>query len=413
MKNRKEMRVDTTADRKKKKGHGLRRFLTTAAVVVTGFAMLTFWVDSDDGTQAEAATVIDNDAVKAEIGHYDNCYILNQMDTEMLDNFMAFYDAAANFKDEVVFPHPISDENEYTTLLLAYYYECPENFQLDADGIDPFQYNSAPGAIAGCDLTYAMDRDTYQSNLNQCRGIADTLKKQTEGMSDYDKELYVYDYLTDTIEYDDTTAYCGSAYGALIEGRAKCSGISMAFKYICDEMDMPCVVLFSLEDDVDTGHAWNVVQIDGEWHDVDVTADIGTGAGSNDGYRYYGAFNVPRTWITDAGNPVSSYYTKYFSTPESTSYDEDYHVLNGEFAAAGSDYAAQYRDGITSAFESGDTVVYLQFESEDDYTSFMEQESDIREDWFYNYSSDDVQGLGGAVYRQDTYRTVIYVAEFS
>ncbi len=46
------------------------------------------------------------------------------------------------------------------------------------------------------------------------------------------------------------------------------------------------------------------------------------------------------------------------------------------------------------------------------YNAFLDQEDDISTDWLYHYSGDDVTHLGGSVYQQPAYRTIVYVPEF-
>ena len=410
--------------KEKSGGHIVRRIITTVVVVLV-LGMVWLFGCSDDETEqtgsssgqggADGAAAAAEDST-ADADSFDSYYFISQLDSDRMDNFLALYNAVSNFEEEVVFPHPIADENEKDAdmLLLAFLYECPEQFHLDFDEITFFRYKGAEDEIAGCELSYRMDQASYDAYINQCQGILSTLQKQTSGMSDYDKELYVYDYVAGSTVYDDTTDFCDSVYGALIEGRAKCVGISEAFKYLCDGLDLPCVSLtcYGDEETFDDGHAWNAVNIDGEWYDVDLTADVPREDSEADDCRYYGALNVPRTWVTDAHSPVTTYFTDYFTVPESVSFDADYHVVNDEFVAAGEDYAAAYRDGISRAYESGSLAVSLQFESEDDYNAFLDQEDDISTDWLYHYSGDDVTHLGGSVYQQPAYRTIVYVPEF-
>ncbi len=404
---------------KRKKKRGKRRFLKAALVVLFALLLLTFCGDSDDDvrTGTAAPAELDNDAIKAQIAHFDNCYILNEMDEDTLDNFLAFYAAASDFKEEFDLPHPIpkTEEKKVYSLMLTVVYECPELFQLDYDDLGMFRYSSNPEEIAGCTLSYQMDKDTYLSRLEQCREIVKKLGDETAGMSDYDKECYIYNYLAENMIYDDSAEFCGSIYGALVLGKAKCVGISEAFKYACDEAGLPCISLFCYgdEENCGDGHAWNTVCIDGNWYDVDLTADVETAKRETDGLRLYPAMNVPRTWITDVHHPVATYYTDYYSIPESTSFDRDYHVVNGEFVSAGGDYAAQYRAGLTRAWKEGSGAVYLQFENTDDYDKFLDEEDAISRDWFYNDSSAGVSRLGGTLYDTRTYRTVLFAPTFS
>ena len=68
-----------------------------------------------------------------------------------------------------------------------------------------------------------------------------------------------------------------SAYGALIEGRTVCSGYAMAYKALCDYLDLECYVIVGEKDG--EGHAWNMVRIGEERYYVDCSfADTGGGS---------------------------------------------------------------------------------------------------------------------------------------
>jgi transglutaminase-like putative cysteine protease len=102
----------------------------------------------------------------------------------------------------------------------------------------------------------------------------------TDG-SDYDKALAVHDWLVENIEYD-ARMYEGSddnsVTGALVGRSTMCQGYAEAF-----ELLMRCVSDADVRIEVGAGkssdntewadHAWNLVNLDGEWYQVDATFD--------------------------------------------------------------------------------------------------------------------------------------------
>lgn len=92
-----------------------------------------------------------------------------------------------------------------------------------------------------------------------------------------DKVRLVHDYLIDTIEYDlnaGSTVY--DIYGALVNRRVVCEGYAKAFKYILDDLGIPCIIVCGTgtnSSGATESHAWNYVQLDGKWYAVDVTWD--------------------------------------------------------------------------------------------------------------------------------------------
>lgn len=102
----------------------------------------------------------------------------------------------------------------------------------------------------------------------------------TDGMTDYDKELAVHDYIITHAEYDmDNIGIfqthgknAENPYGALAEGKCICSGYTTTFQMFMDMLEIPCRSIKATSDDGDD-HAWNMVKINGHWYYVDVTWD--------------------------------------------------------------------------------------------------------------------------------------------
>ena len=126
-------------------------------------------------------------------------------------------------------------------------------------------------------------------------------------------------------DYSDTDDPAeATAAGALVNGKALCLGISLAFKYLMDRLDIPCIVMRgnangSGKMEEAGSHAWNLVQVKGGWSHVDVTYDL---TGSTDKHRpfltYLGLSDAQiastHTWDTDkyptAARPFDCYRRK-------------------------------------------------------------------------------------------------------
>ncbi|MCM1089641.1 MAG: InlB B-repeat-containing protein [Butyrivibrio sp.] len=108
------------------------------------------------------------------------------------------------------------------------------------------------------------------------RASQEALSVVTEEMSDVQKAVALHDYLVVNCEYDyqnyldgtiPTDSY--SAYGALVNGTAVCQGYALAYKYLLQEVGIPCYMVSSEA----MNHAWNMVELGGELYHVDVTWD--------------------------------------------------------------------------------------------------------------------------------------------
>ena len=93
------------------------------------------------------------------------------------------------------------------------------------------------------------------------------------GKSDEQKIRAVYQYLCDHVRFeegDGTLAF--TAYDALVNGKAVCQGVAVAFYRLCLELGLDTRIVTSSS----LGHAWNIVRADGRrYYAADATWDAG------------------------------------------------------------------------------------------------------------------------------------------
>lgn len=106
------------------------------------------------------------------------------------------------------------------------------------------------------------------------KGVEEVIRPE---MSAYEQEKAIHDYLVRHIEYDlavvgRTEPHASStAYGALVLGKAVCGGYAEAFKLFMDLLGIECYVVVGSGDGIP--HAWNMVELDGDYYHIDVTWD--------------------------------------------------------------------------------------------------------------------------------------------
>lgn len=115
------------------------------------------------------------------------------------------------------------------------------------------------------------------SILNQIKDNRDIIIRNVTG-DKYSKVLQVHDWIIENLEYslDIQNANTYNLYGALINKSAVCEGYAEAFKYILDELGIPCILVSGTatnSEGITENHAWNYVQIDEKWYAVDTTWD--------------------------------------------------------------------------------------------------------------------------------------------
>lgn len=104
--------------------------------------------------------------------------------------------------------------------------------------------------------------------------VAQLVPQMNQG-STYDKVVRVHDFICKQIAYSDETvagtADYKSAYDALASGQGVCTSYALLFQKFMDQMGVPCYVGTGIRNGA--GHAWNVVNVDGQWYHVDCTWD--------------------------------------------------------------------------------------------------------------------------------------------
>lgn len=130
------------------------------------------------------------------------------------------------------------------------------------------------------EISYNMDIDEINRIKSETESyVEEALEKiRDSSMSDYEIVCAVNDYLCDTIYYPQSEPYAPvthTAYGALADGVAVCEGYACAAKLLLDALGIPCDIQFGTCNN-GGGHAWNLVQLEGQWYQMDVTWNDGS-----------------------------------------------------------------------------------------------------------------------------------------
>ena len=108
--------------------------------------------------------------------------------------------------------------------------------------------------------------------------------------SDYENLKTVYDWMCQNITYDYENLYDDSyylkhtAYAALINGTSVCQGYALLMYRLLLELGIDCRVIVGSSSG--ESHAWNIVQLDGKYYNLDSTWDA-TQAQSGRNYKYF------------------------------------------------------------------------------------------------------------------------------
>ncbi|MBD5084436.1 MAG: DUF4358 domain-containing protein [Clostridiales bacterium] len=158
------------------------------------------------------------------------------------------------------------------------------------------------------------DRDIY----DQAKQVLDKVLK--DGMSDYEKEVAVYSWMVQNINYDwthqdrmkETPRESFTPYGGLVNHTAVCLGYAATFQLLMDLAGVECITVVGAAHRSSSDHGWNMVRLNGNWYCVDVTWDANYretgGRGQQQDWDY---FNVTSDYMAD-----SDHQWDYANIPE-------------------------------------------------------------------------------------------------
>ncbi len=234
--------------------------------------------------------------------------------------------------------------NYYQSAIEAYTYDNPEVFYLSPNKMYlNIETITSSGGVSynvyinnGNESNYFTDEFSNQEQVESAIGQVEQVKNSIVSRRSgniYEDIKMVHDYLVDNIEYDTSISRNNiyDVYGALVNKVAVCEGYARSFKYILDEMGIPCVLV------IGTGtnsrgeterHAWNYVQLQGSWYAVDCTWDDPV--------------------VVGGGTVSQSSKYKYFLKGSSEFYSD--HTPSGQFTPGGKEFS--YPSLSSSSFSS-------------------------------------------------------------
>jgi len=178
----------------------------------------------------------------------------------------------------------------------------------------------------------------------------------TDDMSDYEKELAIHDYIIDHCSYghaSDGSEY--TAYGALVNGQAVCSGYAAAMELLmsCCGVENTFVIgnATSQSTNESENHAWNQVYIDGEWYNVDATWDDPVGGYEVVSHRY---FNISDELLEETHTWEQSDYH------ECDSMTANYYMRNGAYFSDNQALENYITCGVQQSVAAGESTVDIE-----------------------------------------------------
>ena len=179
-----------------------------------------------------------------------------------------------------------TDETVALFSAVAKYYPSEYSLISKSDFTYKIIYSPSRGVITSIRFYYGENAniDNYRRRVNETNDAINSLVQKTKGMTDFEKTLYVHDYIVLNCEYDlDLLAMLEAdgtldgeirserytEYSVLVNGTGICGSYALAYRAVMNACGVDCLYLSSNE----MNHAWNLIKLDGKWYHVDCCWD--------------------------------------------------------------------------------------------------------------------------------------------
>jgi len=206
------------------------------------------------------------------------------------------------------------------------------------------------GRIAFQPLT----NDQIKSMTDEINKTADALVAEANKLStEYDKLLYFHDWIVLNCTFDGEDEYSRTIYGGLVTKKVQCLGYAKTMQFLCDKAGIHSMVITGAGETA--SHAWNVVNLDGDWYNLDTTWDdpvLDPVVPNNLSHRYFlvkdsEIHNISHFNINEKVSGDDKFL--YFTPPACTADKYNYFKMTGKLFADQASAEAALKEGMKNA----------------------------------------------------------------
>ena len=203
---------------------------------------------------------------QSDEGHQE--YYFGLLNADEQRGYREILEGIRNFEEK--FYLSLSGDDEIDRVYHAVLKDHPEVFWVhNREKVYKTTYTGRDYCQFSPGYTYTEDerQEILQSMENAYQEV---LAQIPEDADAYTKVMTVYTYIIDNTDYvisDDDQSIAGTFW----KKQAVCAGYAGAVQYLLERLGIPCIYVEGDAANSDQGHAWNIVQLNGQYYYVDAT----------------------------------------------------------------------------------------------------------------------------------------------
>ncbi len=262
----------------------------------------------------------------------------NSLNADEKDLYSRILNAADNFQPTVTFKSEIPFTSYQKVFGLVYFQE-PQLFWLDGT------YEIVDGKVSSTTLYFHCNKDEAVKKQAEIDAkVKEIMAAFPKNATTNDKLKVFHDYVIKHCSFTKDGTYVQTIYGALVEGKVQCEGYAKVMGYLCDKAGIENMLIVGTNNQK-ASHAWNLVKVDGDWYNIDLTWDDPANK-TDPNYVRYTYFNVTDAEIL---NKTHFQDLTYFTPPKATATKANYQMTYGYYAKSYDEAMKIIKDDLIKA----------------------------------------------------------------
>mgnify|MGYP002646440727 CR=1 FL=1 len=179
--------------------------------------------------------------------------------------------------------------------------------------------------------TYTMTESEQKKTQEQIdQEVERILAEAPADGSDFDRALYVYETLINEVDYVENSENNQNIISVFINHETICQGYAYATQYLLERLGIPCTTVTG--NARGESHAWNLVQVDGDYYYVDTTwGDASYRMENGSEQRSLPEINYDYLCVTTEDLLRTHRIEAVIPMPECTATEANYYVREGSY----------------------------------------------------------------------------------